>query len=126
VEPAPKFFRPGPFDGHKAPHPPSAARDAPAAPGGYPPLGYLLECGGSIVGGLLLVFTVVKENGETQIRCSVSSWCVAPEFRSYGGMLASQALRRREVKYVNATPAPHTWPILETQDFGRYLSGWFV
>jgi hypothetical protein len=93
---------------------------------GYPPLGYLLECGGSTVGGLLLVFTVIKENSEPHIRCSVSSWCVVPEFRSYAGMLASQALRRREVTYVNATPAPHTWPILEAQGFHRYSSGWFV
>jgi hypothetical protein len=86
----------------------------------------LLECDGSTVGGLLLIFTAIKENTKTHIRCSVSSWYVAPEFRPYAGMLAAQALRRREVTYVNATPAPHTWPILEAQGFCRYSSGWFV
>jgi hypothetical protein len=93
---------------------------------GYPPLGYLLECDGSIVGGLLLVFTTIKENNNTHIRCSVSSWCVAPAFRVYAGLLAAQALRRNEVTYVNATPASHTWPILEAQGFCRYSSGWFL
>jgi hypothetical protein len=93
---------------------------------GYPPRGYLLECDGSTVGVLLLIFTAIEKNTETHIRCSVSSWCVEPEFRSYAGMLVSRALRRREVTYINATPAPHTWPILEAQGFYRYSSGWFV
>jgi hypothetical protein len=93
---------------------------------GYPPLGYLLDCDGSTVGVLLLIFATLEENGKTCVRCSVSSWCVAPEFRPYAGMLVSQALKRREVTYINATPAPHTWPILEAQGYCRYSSGRFV
>jgi hypothetical protein len=93
---------------------------------GYPRLGCLLESGGSIVGVLLLIFTAIEENSETHVRCSVSSWCVEPEFRPYAGMLVSQALKRREVTYINATPAPHTWPILDAQGYYRYSSGRFV
>jgi hypothetical protein len=93
---------------------------------GYPPFGYLLECDGSTVGVLLLIFAIIEQNGETCVRCSVSSWFVEPEFRPYAGMLVSQALKRREVTYINATPAPHTWPILEAQGYCRYSSGRFV
>jgi hypothetical protein len=93
---------------------------------GYPRLGYLLESDDSIVGVLLLIFSVIKDNGEAHIRCSVSSWCVDSEFRPYAGMLVSQALKRREVTYVNATPAPHTWPILDAQGYYRYSCGRFL
>ena len=41
-------------------------------------------------------------------------------------MLVSQALRHKDVTYVNVSPAPHTRPIIEAQGFSRYCDGIFV
>jgi hypothetical protein len=38
-------------------------------------------------------------------------------------MLVSQALRHKNVTYVNVSPAPHTRPIIEAQGFSRYCDG---
>ena len=97
------------------------------APLGYPKYGYLLECKGTPVGVLLLIFSSsIVVNGEVRIRCSTSSWYVEPAFRSYAAMLRSQALKRKQVTYFNITPLPHTLPILEAQGFARYCDGRFV
>lgn len=93
---------------------------------GFPRYGYLLEAQGTPVGVVLLIFTAIVVNGEEKIRCSTSSWYVEPEFRPYGPILRSQALKHGEVTYFNITPLPHTLPILEAQGFIRYCDGRFV
>jgi hypothetical protein len=95
-------------------------------PAGFPKYGYLLECEGAPVGVILLIFSAILVNGETKIRCNVCSWHVKPGFNSYAAMLASRALSRKDVTYVNVAPAPHTLPILKAQGYEKYCGGWFA
>jgi hypothetical protein len=96
------------------------------APPGLPKYGYLLESNGAPVGVILLIFSSISVNGESKIRCNVSSWYVAPSFRSYATMLVSRALKHKHVTYFNITPGRQTLPILEAQGYQRYCSGWLV
>jgi len=41
-------------------------------------------------------------------------------------MLISQAVKRKDVTYVNISPAPHVQRIVEAQGFSRYTNGQFV
>ncbi len=97
-----------------------------ATPSGFPRYGYLLESGGAPVGVILLIFTDLSTPETTQIRCNVSSWYVQPEFRAFGSLLISRALKRPQVTYLNVTPAPHTLPLLQAQGYKRYCEGVFV
>ncbi len=45
--------------------------------------------------------------------------------RSYASMLVSFALKRPEVTYINISPAPPTWPVVEAQGFKRFSEGQF-
>jgi len=65
-------------------------------------------------------------NGEARIRCNLSSWYVEPGFRSYAPTLASGGLKRKDVTFLNVTPALHTLPTLEAQGYARYCQGWFA
>jgi len=95
-------------------------------PSGLPQYGYLLESGDAAVGAILLICSEVR-TGQTSIRrCNLSSWYVEPGFRSYAPLLVSRALAHKEVTYLNISPAPHTWPIIEAQGFSRYNNGVFV
>lgn len=95
-------------------------------PQGYPKFGYLLEANGAAVGVLLLIYSAVSAEPEAKIRCNVSSWYVAPAFRSYAAMFVSYAQKQSGVTYFNITPDPATLPILEAQGYTRYCSGRFV
>lgn len=95
------------------------------APDGYPRYGYLLESGDAIVGVLLLLYSARGEGERTVIRCNVSSWYVEPAFRVHATLLTGMAQKHRHVTYLNVTPAPATWPIIEAQGFKRYCSGLF-
>jgi hypothetical protein len=101
------------------------ALQARSAPAGYPQFGYLLEGESAIVGVILLIFTAVGHAGD-QIRCNVSSWYVDPAYRLHASPLISGALRFKGVTYLNVSPAPHTWPILEAQGYQRYTAGQFA
>jgi hypothetical protein len=94
-------------------------------PPGLPQYGYLLESGGVIVGAIILICSALPDDGGA-IRCNLSSWYVDPAFRAYAPMLVAQALRRKDVTYLNVSPAPHTRPIIEAQGFSRYCDGIFV
>jgi hypothetical protein len=95
-------------------------------PAGCPRYGYLLEHAGAPVGVVLLIFSPIVLGRETRTRCCVSCWYVRPTFRPQAAMLARHALHRKDVTYVNMTPAPHTRPILEAQGYRLYCSGGFV
>ncbi len=100
-----------------------ATRDVPE---GYPRFGYMLDHEGAPVGVLLLIYSARKEDGETAIRCNLSSWYVEPAFRNYASMLTKIAQRHKDVTYVNVSPASWTWRIIEAQGFRAYCSGLFV
>ncbi len=91
-----------------------------------PRFGYLLESEGAVVGVILLIFASVEDGGVTFLRCNLSSWYIAEQFRPYGPLLISRALKHRQATYCNLTPAPHTLPILEAQGFRRYCEGRYI
>jgi hypothetical protein len=95
-------------------------------PPGSPQYGYLLESDAAIVGAILLIFSTVRSDIETSIRCNVSSWFVQPAFRGYATLLVSKALSHKGVTYLNITPASHTLPILQAQGYANYNTGTFI
>jgi len=92
-------------------------------PPGLPKYGYLLETDGAPVGAILLICAMMRAGGGLAPRCNLSSWFVEPPFRAYAPLLVAQALRHKEVTYLNVSAAPHTWPIIEAQGFARYSEG---
>ena len=94
-------------------------------PEGYPRFGYMLDDDGTPVGVLLLIYTARKDGEETVIRCNLSSWYVDPAYRNYAPLLTKIAQRHKDVTYFNISPAPWTWPIIETQGFRAYCCGIF-
>ena len=92
-----------------------------AVPAGMPRYGYLLENDGVPVGVILLIFATTPGTGTP--RANVSSWYVDPAFRGYAPLLVSQALKLKQVTYLNISAARHTWPILAAQGYKRYSSG---
>lgn len=95
-------------------------------PEGFPQYGYLLESEPGVVGVILLIFTEGVEGDPTAIRCNVSSWHVREAYRLHASPLISAALRFKGVTYLNVSPAPHTWPMLEAQGYKRYAEGQYV
>jgi hypothetical protein len=93
-------------------------------PDDVPRFGYMLEHRGRPVGVLLLISGPARAKDNR--RCNPSSWYVEPEYRAFASLLVSRALRDRAMTYMNVSPAPHTWPILEIQGFRRYVEGLFV
>jgi len=100
-----------------------ARHDTPA---GLPKYGYLLESAGVAVGAILLICSTIRAGETETIRCNLSSWYVDPPFRTYAPLLVSQALRHKDVTYLNVSSAPHTRPIIEAQGFSRYCDGIFI
>ena len=97
-----------------------AARDLPD---GYPVYGYMLDHGGQAVGVILTLFTSIEIGGRPTVRCNLSSWYVEPAFRAQAVLLDNLAMRRKEVTYLNVTPAPQTWAMQEARRFKRYCRG---
>jgi hypothetical protein len=95
-------------------------------PPGLPQYGYLLESAGRPVGAILLICSTMPAGEGFVARCNLSSWYVEPAFRFYASLLVSRALARKDVTYLNVSPAPHTMPIIEAQGFARYGDGLFV
>ena len=93
------------------------------APEGHPQFGFMLEGERGVVGVLLLIFT---QGVDGAVRCNVSSWYVDPAYRMHAAPLVSSALKYKHVTYINVSPAPNTWPILEAQGYRRYSEGQFA
>ena len=96
-----------------------------ALPLDVPRYGFMLENEGKPVGCLLLIYATKPADGETAMFCNVSSWYVDPDFRNYAPLLASMAQKRKDVTYVNVSPAAFTWPVIEAQGFEPYCMGLF-
>jgi hypothetical protein len=92
-------------------------------PPGAPRYGYLIENNGVPAGCLLTIYSSKLIDSETATCCNVSSWYVDPEFRNYAALFASMTQKRKDIIYLNVTPAPATWPILEAQGFVPYCRG---
>jgi hypothetical protein len=91
----------------------------------FPRYGYLLECSGRVVGVLLVIYSRAGEGGEA-IRCNLSSWCVDQEFRGYAVVLHAVAVKRKEVTYINVSPAVHTRRAIEAVRFKRFCDGQII
>lgn len=87
---------------------------------GCPRFGFLLDDGTRPVGVALTLFGRGADGG---VRCNLSSWTVDPAYRAQAPLLIASALRRAEVTFTNISPAPHTWPIIESQGFRAYSEG---
>lgn len=94
-----------------------------SVPRDCPRYGYLLESDGRPVGALLTICSVAEADGSPFVRCNLSSWYVEPAFRAHATFLTSYALRDKTVTYINVSPAPNTWPIIEAQGFRIYGEG---
>jgi hypothetical protein len=94
-------------------------------PEGYPRYGYMLDNGGAPVGVLLLIYASGNNDGETTVRCNLSSWYVDPKFRNYAMRLTKAAQGSNEVTYLNISARPVIWPIIEAQGFKAYCRGLF-
>jgi hypothetical protein len=97
-----------------------------STPAGVPKYGYLLESDGTPVGVLLLIFSTRRMGAIARTRCNVSSWYVEPAFRSYATAIVSQAVKLKDVTYINISAAPHTRETVELKGFSRYSDGIFV
>ena len=97
-----------------------------APPPGLPKYGYLMETGGVPVGAILLICSAMRCGDRLLPRCNLSSWYVEPPYRAYAPLLVAQALRHKQVTYINVSTAPHARPIVEAQGFARYSEGIFV
>jgi hypothetical protein len=95
-------------------------------PANFPKYGYLMENDGALVGVILLIFSRIQTGDACTPRCNVSSWYVEPAYRSYAPLLISQALKNKNVTYLNISPASHVQRVIEAQGFTRYSSGQFV
>jgi hypothetical protein len=96
------------------------------SPPDLPKYGYLLESDGTVVGAILLIHAKVPAGAAPATRCNLSSWYVEPSFRAYAPFLVAQAVKHKDVTYINVSPAPHTRPIIEAQGFARYCDGVFL
>ncbi|HEV2956840.1 MAG TPA: acyl-CoA acyltransferase [Xanthobacteraceae bacterium] len=99
---------------------------AHATPPGAPRYGYMLDAGSGPVGVVLMISSTPPADDGARLRSNVSSWYVEPAFRSYASMLVSQAIRHKDVTYVNLTPVPHTLPILQAHGYTCYARGVFI
>ena len=93
---------------------------------GYPKYGVLLETEGQVVGVLLQIHFRRGEGERAAVYCNLSSWCLDPEFRGYAAMLNSAATARKDVTYLNVSPARHTRRGIEALGFRRYCEGEFI
>jgi hypothetical protein len=91
----------------------------------FPRYGYLLESSGRVVGVLLVIYSRAADAGEA-IRCNLSSWCVDEEFRGYAVVLHAVAVKRKEVTYINVSPAAHTRRAIEAVRFKRFCDGQII
>lgn len=96
------------------------------APQGYPRYGYMLAHGDRVAGVVLLIFTAGMNGDDQSIRCNVSSWYVAPEFRALAPLLVHRALRHKQVTFINTSPADNTLPTIQAQGFERFCNGVFA
>ena len=96
------------------------ARDVPEGMQRY---GYCLDTGSRLVGVILLIASERRTENGTALFYNVASWYVLQDFRAYAQLLVSMALKNKQVTYMNVSPAPHTWEIVEKQAIRAIAAG---
>ena len=93
---------------------------------GCPRYGHILESSNRVVGVVLVIYSRQTLPTGTTLRCNLSSWCVDREYRGYALALHAAAVKRKDVTYLNISPAPHTRRAIELARFERFSSGQMV
>ncbi len=88
-----------------------------------PKYGFVLDMAGRIVGVLLALYFRHEGLEGEELRCNLSSWSVDPEYRAFAGKMVIAALRRKNVTFINVSPAPGTIKVNEALGFRRYADG---
>jgi hypothetical protein len=97
------------------------------SPSPFPKFGYMLEAGRCIVGVLLTIFSTARNIDQVAFLCNTSCWYVDPAFSSYATLLSVHAEKKYpNVTYINASPAAHTFPLIEAQGFQRLTDGLYT
>lgn len=91
-------------------------------PDGVPRYGFTLVGEEGPVGVVLLLYAVV----DGALRANLSSWYVDPAYRAQASLLVTMAIRRKDVTFINISPARNTWRTIEAQGFRRSTSGQFL
>ena len=86
---------------------------------GMPRFGYALETKNGLLGALLML---TSRRGQ-DIISNVSAWYVQNAYRAHSMLLVSAATKRKDVIYLNASPAPHTRRTMEAADWKQYTFG---
>jgi len=89
----------------------------------YPRYGHALVVEGAVVGVLLQIFSGRDSATGGRIFCNLSSWCVDQEHRGHSAMLHLTSVKRKEVTYLNISPAMHTRKAIEAFGFRRFSEG---
>jgi hypothetical protein len=84
-----------------------------------PRYGYLLDTGFGPVGAILMISS---RRGD-HVVSNLCGWYVDPQWRSHSNLLISMATKIRQVTYLNASSAPHTWRMLHAHGFSPYNFG---
>ena len=92
----------------------------------FPKYGYALESERGIVGVILAIYSRHAGSEGESIRCNLSSWCVDKDYRGYAMALHATAVKRKDVTYLNISPAAHTKPGVEALGFKRFCDGQIV
>lgn len=92
----------------------------------YPRYGHALALDGRIVGVLLQIYSRREAPGGGSVLCNLSSWCVDKEHRGHASLLHLACVRRKEVTYINISPAEHTRRAIEAFGFRRFTEGRMV
>ena len=91
-----------------------------------PRYGIALAKSGQVVGVLLSLYTRYQTEGGDDIRCNLSSWSVDAEFRPYATKMIAMVLKRKDVTYVNISPAPATVKLNKAFGFKLFSHGQFA
>jgi hypothetical protein len=81
------------------------------------PAGYTLVCDGTIVGALATIRSIRRIDGRLRQVCNLSSWAVAPLFRTYALALLRRAIEPPETIFTNFTASPAVADILRALRF---------
>jgi hypothetical protein len=92
----------------------------------YPRYGHALVVEGVVVGVLLQIFSRRDTSNGSRIVCNLSSWCVDQQHRGHSAMLHLSSVKRKEVTYVNISPALYTRKAIEAFGFRRFSEGQMV
>jgi hypothetical protein len=90
---------------------------------GFSSIGVAMEIDRRVVGVVLQIFSRHEREGQTYVRCNVSSWCVDKEYRAYAISLHSVAVKDKDLTYLNVTAAPHTVPFIKALGFREITRG---